>query len=194
VDPFDRRRAQLETSMLSVKSLAAVTFGCLMSFAAASAPTRAEVFDWTLTGTSPSKGGVPYPGDGTITATLTPSPGVWDITAITGTINGSAIAGLSTFFGADNKIFTNGFAFVSTSGISFETAAAQSVNIYSFFGQETPPTGNAYAEYTSNPGGFGVGHFTLTPIPEPSTWAMLLVGFAGLAYAGYRRAAVSPAV
>jgi PEP-CTERM motif len=26
------------------------------------------------------------------------------------------------------------------------------------------------------------------PVPEPSTWAMLLAGFAGLGYAGYRRA------
>jgi hypothetical protein len=24
-------------------------------------------------------------------------------------------------------------------------------------------------------------------VPEPSTWAMLLLGFAGLGYAGYRR-------
>lgn len=27
---------------------------------------------------------------------------------------------------------------------------------------------------------------SLTTVPEPSTWAMLLIGFAGLAYAGYR--------
>jgi phospholipase/lecithinase/hemolysin len=27
----------------------------------------------------------------------------------------------------------------------------------------------------------------LTAVPEPSTWAMMLLGFAGLAYAGYRR-------
>lgn len=26
-----------------------------------------------------------------------------------------------------------------------------------------------------------------TPVPEPSTWAMLLLGFAGLGYAGYRQ-------
>jgi hypothetical protein len=26
-----------------------------------------------------------------------------------------------------------------------------------------------------------------TPVPEPSTWAMLLIGFAGLGYAGFRR-------
>jgi PEP-CTERM motif len=25
-------------------------------------------------------------------------------------------------------------------------------------------------------------------VPEPSTWAMMLLGFAGLGYAGYRRA------
>jgi PEP-CTERM motif len=30
---------------------------------------------------------------------------------------------------------------------------------------------------------FGVG-----TVPEPSTWAMMLLGFAGLALAGYRRA------
>jgi hypothetical protein len=36
------------------------------------------------------------------------------------------------------------------------------------------------------------GTVTVTPItsgvPEPSTWAMMLLGFAGLGYAGYRRA------
>jgi PEP-CTERM motif len=31
-------------------------------------------------------------------------------------------------------------------------------------------------------------HFTLqTPVPEPSTWAMMIVGFTGLGFAGYRR-------
>jgi PEP-CTERM motif len=31
-------------------------------------------------------------------------------------------------------------------------------------------------------------------VPEPSTWAMLLLGFAGLGYAGYRQAKTSAAV
>jgi hypothetical protein len=101
-------------------------------------------------------------------------------------VNGSEITGMSTFRSADNELFTNGFAFVSTAGISFETAAGQSVNIFSFDGQMTPPTGNAYGESTSNPTAFGVGAFTLTAVPEASTWAMMLVGFAGLSMAGYR--------
>jgi PEP-CTERM motif len=32
------------------------------------------------------------------------------------------------------------------------------------------------------------------PAPEPSTWAMMLLGFAGLGFAGYRRAKAGAAV
>jgi PEP-CTERM motif len=28
---------------------------------------------------------------------------------------------------------------------------------------------------------------TMTAVPEPSTWAMMLVGFGGLGFAAYRR-------
>jgi hypothetical protein len=171
--------------MTFAKLTAAALIAGLLPLAAASEPASAKVFDWSITGPAPDLGGVPFPGSGTITATLTSSPGVWDIDTITGTVNGSDITGASTFRGADNELFTNGFAFVSTVGISFETAAGQSVNIFSFFGQGTPPTGNAYGELAS-PGGFGVGTFTLTAVPEASTWAMMMIGFAGLGVAGYR--------
>lgn len=42
-----------------------------------------------------------------------------------------------------------------------------------------------------SPGGAG---FALTAVPEPSTWAMMLIGFAGLGYAGYRASRRSAAV
>jgi hypothetical protein len=37
--------------------------------------------------------------------------------------------------------------------------------------------------------GDATGGVTLltTPVPEPSTWAMLLLGFAGLGYSSYRK-------
>jgi hypothetical protein len=38
-------------------------------------------------------------------------------------------------------------------------------------------------------GGGGGGSFvyTASSVPEPSTWGMLLIGFAGLGFAGYRK-------
>jgi len=38
--------------------------------------------------------------------------------------------------------------------------------------------------------------FTLigSAVPEPSTWAMLLLGFAGLGYAAYRRRPIAATV
>jgi hypothetical protein len=45
------------------------------------------------------------------------------------------------------------------------------------------PSWNYFADY-------GTAQFsaTVSGVPEPSTWAMLLLGFAGLGFAGYRRA------
>ena len=40
---------------------------------------------------------------------------------------------------------------------------------------------------TAGTGLVGSGPGTSVLIPEPSTWAMMLIGFAGLAYAGFRK-------
>ena len=37
------------------------------------------------------------------------------------------------------------------------------------------------------------GHWSVAAVPEPSTWALMLLGFAGLAFAGHRRGRLSPA-
>jgi hypothetical protein len=163
---------------------AALVIG-LLPFAATMAPACAAVqtFDWAMTSPAASLGGFPVPESGELTATMV-STGVWAVDTLT--IGGSAVDRLTTFDGNDNLIYTNGFASLDTNGISFTTAAGQSVNVFSFFAQGTPPTGNAYGEIAS-PGGFGVGTFTVTGVPESSTWAMMLLGFAGLGFAGYRR-------
>jgi hypothetical protein len=41
-------------------------------------------------------------------------------------------------------------------------------------------------------GGFGFDFAVGGAVPETSTWAMMLIGFAGLGYAGYRRGKIRP--
>ncbi|HZZ21512.1 MAG TPA: PEPxxWA-CTERM sorting domain-containing protein [Roseiarcus sp.] len=41
--------------------------------------------------------------------------------------------------------------------------------------------------FTAGPDGESQGLFGALTVPEPSTWAMMLIGFAGLGFAGYRR-------
>ena len=53
--------------------------------------------------------------------------------------------------------------------------------------------GASLAPGTSNGPPFSLlDNVSLTAVPEPSTWAMLLLGFAGLGYAGYRGRARAP--
>jgi hypothetical protein len=127
--------------MKFARTFAAMMIAGMLPLAAASEPASAKVFDWSLTGPDPSLGGLPLPGSGTITASPTASTGVWDIDTITGVINGSDITGPNAFEGADNMLFSNGFAFVSTVGISFETAAGQSFNIFTFDPKARRPPG-----------------------------------------------------
>ena len=47
-----------------------------------------------------------------------------------------------------------------------------------------------YTLVADGSGGFGFDFAIGGAVPEPSTWAMMLLGFAGLGYAGYRRARV----
>jgi hypothetical protein len=166
---------------------AALVIGGLLPLAATVAPADAATvtFDWTLTGPSASLGGVPFPGSGTITATT--SAGGDSVTAITGTINGSTISGLTTFDGSDNLVFPNGSAPLDTHGIAFTTAAGQTIDILSEFAEGTPPTGNAYEEIASNPGGFGVGTFALTPTPLPAALPLYAGGLVMVSLLARRR-------
>jgi hypothetical protein len=52
-------------------------------------------------------------------------------------------------------------------------------------------TANSGAIFTTGPTSGGGGQPT---VPEPSTWAMMLIGFAGLGFAAFRRAKAHPAL
>jgi hypothetical protein len=51
---------------------------------------------------------------------------------------------------------------------------------YDFYysGPDNPPSGVLLSQFEGS---------SASPVPEPSTWAMLLIGFAGLGYAGFKR-------
>jgi hypothetical protein len=153
---------------------------CGLALVAISAPANAAVvYDWALSGPSAALGGFPLLGSGTITAD--PSSGnAWTVTGITGTIGGSAITGLTNYFVSDNLVYPTGTSFLDTDGIAFTTTSGMDVNIFSFFGEGSTPSGNADGEETSG-AGFGVGTFKAVPAPEPFTLSVFGAGLAGAA-------------
>ena len=59
-----------------------------------------------------------------------------------------------------------------------------------YFDGQLMPDGQTFsasaADFTTDRGGFELARITIAAVPEPSTWAMMGVGFAALAFAGYR--------
>jgi PEP-CTERM motif len=174
-------------------TLAALTMGCALSIVTATnAFATVETFNWALTGLSPSLGYAPLQGGGTLTAASN-GDGSWTVDAVTGEVGGLTISGVTNFFLSDNLVYPAGLSQVSTGGFAFVTDTGVDVDIFSFFAQGSAPSGNAYGEETSI--GFGVGTFAMSAAvgttgaaPEPSTWAMMTLGFAGLGLLAYRRA------
>lgn len=147
---------------------------------AASGAAQAAVWDFSYSG-----GG--YTASGEFTTGAAGSP--YTVTGITGTADGYAITGLSTYAGANELLYypPSGGYYADFSGISFVNANNVDYNITNY------PTGsgNFINVSTLDPGGYGcctvAVEMTVTPVPELSTWAMMLAGFAALGFAGYRR-------
>jgi hypothetical protein len=121
---------------------------------------------------------------GDLTTTGVGSP--FTMVGITGSFDGISITGVApdgtccSSPANDNLIYISvGTPYLDLSGIGFYITGGTAVNIY----HDVP----GYYEQASDGGFGGPGIFTLTAVPEPSTWAMMLLGFAGLGFAGYRR-------
>jgi hypothetical protein len=82
---------------------------------------------------------------------------------------------LGVIDGSDFEIIINGVQIFS--GGSVNDAV---INLGSNFGPNIDLTIDGF-------GAFVIGGVVPEAVPEPSTWAMMLRGFAGLGYAGYRR-------
>lgn len=129
-------------------------------------------------------------------------------TFVSGTRNGIAITGISSYAGADNRLsFVD--PFVSLGGLSYTVTGGTSYNFfYDRDGSYVLPLGTAgYGETNSviDPSGSvgalanrvtfaSVNGVAITPsVPEPASWAMMILGMGAIGYMLRRKVRVSEA-
>lgn len=143
----------------------------------------------------------------TVAATLTTADtlntvGGYDVLSISGALSGpgggaiSLVAnpvqpnpGMTTYFMYDNVYFPGGAPQVDEYGILF-AAGDYNYELYStgsaaYYLSSTNPAGGYVPGETVS---FGDPATSATAAPEPSTWVLMLLGFAGLALAAGRKA------
>jgi hypothetical protein len=120
---------------------------------------------------------------GDITDTTPSSPGFGIVIPVTGVPGGTGsgfgdfTAGLQGDWNGTSNHFAGPITF-DVSGISVSDFVANSKGYFAV----------ADALGNINTGDIGGKIGTIVGTPEPSTWAMMLLGFAGLGFAGYRKA------
>jgi hypothetical protein len=122
-----------------------------------------------------------------------------NVTGITGNVSGAFTGSPATVTGLeplntqgqwiyDNKFNAAGSPYVSNGGILFDAVANSTNFIYNLYSvgpnQYYLSTFNPDSRYY-NPG--DPGTLQVTAVPEPSTWAMMILGFMGVGFVAYRR-------
>ena len=149
----------------------------------------AKVYDWQYAGPGVSGSGL---------LTTINGPGQEPVTSISGTANGQSIVGVSGYNEPDNILFPfypTLDPIVSPDGISFSVGdGSMSFNIeamgfavcggaeYCLIGPDH--TSNVDGPPTPGTSIVGLTSFTVTSVPEASSWMMMLVGFMGLGLVG----------
>jgi hypothetical protein len=115
---------------------------------------------------------------------------IGDTYSVDGWDFGETTIGLRNLTGKLNADGTLTFwATTSTSSLSADNGADPNeiVEITDALGDTSLPTGEQFSVYDGPVAGLRYGGVAFAAAPEPSTWAMLLLGFAGLGFAGYRK-------
>jgi len=203
--------------MLRVKSTALMLGTALLASAGLSTAARADVVDYTYQLTFENSQGatigsgtlvlqnIPTTGTATINASSLAS----DFVSLTGTINNtSAItgqAGTSATFSITSASFfqVGGNLSASQAGIVLNNeqvqsfAAQGSADAFASDGTVFQLTDNVHPgfDFALNSevglgqikGTISVGEPVVAAVPEPSTWAMMIMGFFGLGFLAYRK-------
>ncbi|WP_240047501.1 PEPxxWA-CTERM sorting domain-containing protein [Sphingomonas panacisoli] len=166
-----------------MKKLLFGTAAAVLAFVSVPASAGDFIFNFTATGIS---------GSGTFTTQNTPnSSGGYLITNTTGTVtvgaNTFSITGPTNYAAASNLLYAFQTPLLDFDGTSFALSnpAATDVNLYYLGGYRYIRTGMS--------GNQALTSFTVTPataaVPEPATWAMMIMGF-GLVGGAMRRRSV----
>ena len=142
-----------------------------------SLPANAAQFMFSFTTSTQLFGGA-VTGSGVFTTSNTSTTvggqTAFAITSVTGTVNGSAIVAPTGSYG---NYFTTGPSFLDGTGTTFSTAAGNTVT---FFNQSS---NGIYRVNTFSPGSssfVSASSSAVAPVPEPASWALLIMGFAVL--------------
>jgi hypothetical protein len=170
------------------KPAAAIAFALALGTVA---PASAATYNFSFTETSELFGSDILNGMGTFT-TSGPALSIggqtaFAITGISGEVNGSPILAA---VGTIGDYYTTGPHFLDGSGVNFTTQAGLTGN---FFNQSN---NGLYRVNALDP--FATGYVSassslVAAVPEPSTWAMLVLGFAGIGFMAYRKNRSGPA-
>jgi hypothetical protein len=171
-----------------------VTAGIAFS-SAASAVTVVTSYDYTIT-----NGGYTNLSDPPITGTIdvSTSPGDHVVSAdiVAGTYGTFTNVVSGSNFGSDYLVVLSNSNYqfdlvLDTKSSLFSGGGATIDSSHSYF------TPNGFPCFDSVVCGSGApfsGTLTISAVPEPSTWAMMIIGFAGLGFLGYRRSQNSVAM
>ena len=162
--------------MRSAKLIAPLAFALLIAGQASAA-----VFDFSYTdGANTFGSGQFFTNDLSSPFLITNVTGSETYQGVTEAIIG--VGAVGSYANNDNLLFVPGApGSLTLGGITF-TTATDTFNIgfvnpfYAIVQQSTDPAGTF-------PPGVALANFSVTAVPEPATWAMLLLGFAGLGFA-----------